>query len=86
MSALKKKVFLGTFVHSKNRQELEYLHDAAIFVDDKGKIVKIDREQNSKEHIEKLLKDLKWDSNEVEIIAIKPGQFFFPGFIGKSSP
>ncbi|POR33884.1 Putative guanine deaminase, partial [Tolypocladium paradoxum] len=78
----RKQLLLGTFVHSKTRKELEFLHGAAIAVDRQGKIAGIDA---SSGHInaakEKLLGRLGWRESEVDIHACRPGQFFFPGFI-----
>ncbi|OBT51662.1 hypothetical protein VE04_07677, partial [Pseudogymnoascus sp. 24MN13] len=39
--AVEKAVYLGTFAHSKSLKELEIAHDAAIFVDESGKIVAV---------------------------------------------
>ncbi len=38
---LPNQVFLGTFVHSKTLEQLEYLHDTAVFVDKTGKMVAV---------------------------------------------
>lgn len=84
MPGLRKQVFLGTFISSKSRQELEYLHDAAVCVDSDGKIVKIDKDCANAELIDdRLLGKLGWERSDVDVHVAKPGQFFFPGFIGE---
>ena len=40
----KPAVYLGTFIHSKSLTEIDVLHDAAIFVDEQGKIVAIEKD------------------------------------------
>ncbi|KAJ4270512.1 hypothetical protein NW762_002199 [Fusarium torreyae] len=82
MAGLKKQVFIGTFISSKNPKELNYHHNALICVDGEGRIVKVDTEGGNTDHIEKrLLKVLGWELSEVDIHIAKPGEFFFPGFI-----
>ncbi|KAF7546586.1 hypothetical protein G7Z17_g8333 [Cylindrodendrum hubeiense] len=82
MPGLRKQIFLGTFISSKSRQELQYLHDAAVCVDSHGKIVKVDVDCTSAELIDdRLLNKLGWEKSEVDVHVAKPGQFFFPGFI-----
>ncbi|KAH6996580.1 hypothetical protein BKA56DRAFT_160228 [Ilyonectria sp. MPI-CAGE-AT-0026] len=82
MPGLRKQVFLGTFISSKSRQELEYLHNAAVCVDSDGKIVKIDKDCANVELIDdRLLGKLGWERSDVDVHVAKPGQFFFPGFI-----
>ncbi|PNY29864.1 Fuanine deaminase [Tolypocladium capitatum] len=76
------QLFLGTFVHSKTREELEFLHDAAVAVDGRGQIAGIDAASGGVEAAkEKLLRRLGWGEGEVDVHACEPGQFFFPGFI-----
>lgn len=81
---MKPLVLLGTFVHSQSRRELEFLHNAVVCVDQKGKIVRIERDlgEGLKEAAEKILEELSWAAAEVEWHICKDGQFFFPGFIG----
>ncbi|KAH7327939.1 hypothetical protein B0I35DRAFT_345347 [Stachybotrys elegans] len=75
-------LLLGTFIHCKSVQELEYIHNAAVAVDGNGKIVGIERDHQDVEQAKgALLKSLAWSASDVEIHACKPGQFFFPGFI-----
>ncbi|KAF7555114.1 hypothetical protein G7046_g6640 [Stylonectria norvegica] len=84
MADLRKHVFWGTFVHCKSREELEYLHNAAVCVDSHGKIVRVDKDCGSPDEAgERLLKTLGWDRRDVDFSASKEGQFFFPGFIGR---
>lgn len=78
----KPKIFTGTFIHSKSRTELEYLHDAVVCVDEAGVIVSVTRDAT----VEKVRESLGWGSQDVEIHASKEGQFFFPGFIGMLDP
>jgi hypothetical protein len=79
-------LFLGSFIHSKNLEELEFLHDTAICVDEKGVIVAIEPGCEQTKAEESLLPKLGWTKGEVTIKVAKPGQFFFPGFIGSSFP
>ncbi|KAK3307453.1 uncharacterized protein B0T15DRAFT_179099 [Chaetomium strumarium] len=79
--ASQNQLFLGTFVHSKALDELEYLHNAAVCVDTSGTIVAVERECDEAKAKETLLPRLGWDVTEVEVVRAKKGQFFFPGFI-----
>ncbi|KAK4125892.1 Metallo-dependent hydrolase [Parathielavia appendiculata] len=78
---LKNKLFLGTFVHSKALDELEYLHNAAVCVDMSGTIVAVEVECDELRARETVLPRLGWEVAEVEVVEAKEGQFFFPGFI-----
>jgi len=62
--------------------ELEYLHDSAICVDENGVIVAIEKDCDLKKAEETLLPKLGWSTGDVTVKTAKPGQFFFPGFIG----
>jgi guanine deaminase len=82
------QVFTGSFIWSKSLDELELLHDAAVFVDDNGKIVKVVEDvkgepEEIQNAVEKQCKELGWTSSTISVRTCKPGQFFFPGFIGK---
>ena len=79
-------VFLGTFIHSKSLDELEFWHDTAVFVGDKGAIVAIEPECDQSQAEEVLFPKLGWTKGKVSVNVAKPGQFYFPGFIGASSP
>ncbi|KFA77213.1 hypothetical protein S40288_04575 [Stachybotrys chartarum IBT 40288] len=82
MATLKHQLLLGTFIHSKTPQELEYRHDTAVAVSSQGKIAGIQQAGgNVDEARDTLLKELGWDPSDVDVIACKEGQFFFPGFI-----
>lgn len=84
MANSKKKVFLGTFVSSKSPKELDYYHDTLVCVDEEGKIVKVDHEGGDAERIgERLSETLGWKLSEVDVHVAKPGEFFFPGFVGE---
>lgn len=76
-----RQVFLGTFVHSKSRAELEYMHDTAVYVDENGVIAKV--EKSGSDTVEETLKDLGWDAASVDRHLSTEGQFFFPGLIGE---
>jgi guanine deaminase len=73
---------LGTFIHSKNLDKLEYLHNTAVCVDEKGVIVAIEPECNQAKAEGILFPKLGWSREDVSVKVAKPGQFFFPGFIG----
>lgn len=84
-SPQKNLVLLGTFIHSTAPNQLEYLHNTAIGVDARGKIVGIEKtSKDVTEAQQRLLKSLGWGLDEVDIRACTNGQFFFPGFIGRS--
>jgi guanine deaminase len=78
-----KSLYLGSFIHSNSLDVLEYLHDAAVFVDEKGVIVAIERACDLKKAEEAIYPRLNWSSSEATVRTAKPGQFFFPGFIGQ---
>lgn len=84
MSPQRKLLLLGTFVHSKTAQHLEFLHNAAVAVDEQGKIAAIERDvADASEAKERLVKQLGWNEAEVDVTEAAEGQFFFPGFIGE---
>ncbi|KAF4846508.1 putative guanine deaminase [Colletotrichum siamense] len=75
------QLFLGTFIHSKTREELDYLHDTAICVDATGTIVAVEKCGSRAEAEEVLFPRLGWEKGDVKVHVGKEGQFFFPGFI-----
>lgn len=77
-----KTLFLGSFVHSKDLANLEFLHDSAVCVDETGVIVALERDCGRKTAEDTVLPKLGWTVDEIQIRAAQPGQFFFPGFIG----
>ena len=84
MTLRRSQVFVGTLVHCKSRTELELMHDTAVAVDAKGKIVAVVTGNGDAAMAkEKLLGQLGWREAEVDIHTSKPGQFYFPGFIGE---
>ncbi len=85
MLPVKNQVLLGTFVHSKTAQELDYMHNTAVAVDSHGTIVGIERDAADVMSAKaKLLANLGWSESDVQVCVSKEGQFFFPGFIGES--
>jgi guanine deaminase len=79
----KNTVYHGTFIHSKALDELEYLHNTAVFVDKEGRIVAIERECDlTTAALSTTVSKLGW-TPDVSIEALTDGQFFFPGFIGE---
>ena len=80
-----KSLFLGSFIHSKTLDKLEYLHDSAVCVDENGIIVAVEKDCDLKKAEEILFSKLGWSTRNVTVKTAKPGQFFFPGFIGKLS-
>jgi guanine deaminase len=80
----KPAVYLGTFIHSKSLTEIDILHDAAIFVDEKGKIVAIEKDIKDVDGALSICPKLGWETDEVIARACGREQFFFPGFIGLS--
>lgn len=82
------KVFVGSFIHCKSLEELDILHDAAVFVDEKGQIkavVKDIKEPQDDAALKATFTELGWNESEVSVMRAKKGQFFFPGFIGMYS-
>lgn len=84
VSIMSKKpaVYLGTFIHCKSLEEVEILHDAAIFVDQEGKIVGIEKGIKDVEEALKFAYKLGWETEDVIARACGREQFFFPGFVG----
>lgn len=72
--------YLGTFIYSKTQEELEYLHNTAVFVDEKGKIVAIEKDVDESS-VKNTLSKLGWKP-DTPLHMCKGEQFFFPGFIG----
>jgi len=82
-----KSLFLGSFIHSKSLEELEFLHDTAVCVDDKGVVAAIEqigKGLDQKKAEESIYPRLGWSVGDVSVHIAQPGQFFFPGFIGLS--
>ncbi|KAK1594230.1 guanine deaminase [Colletotrichum navitas] len=76
------QLFLGTFVHSKTREALEYLHNTAVCVDaSSGTIVAVEVGYDLRRSEAELLPRLGWKVGDVEVRVGEEGQFFFPGFI-----
>ncbi|KAH8680968.1 guanine deaminase [Xylariales sp. PMI_506] len=80
-ATVRNQLFLGSFIHSKKLDELEYLHDVAVFVDGHGKIVAVERDCDREKAEGVVYAKLGWDIAGVEVHTCKDGQFFFPGFI-----
>lgn len=84
MSPQRKLLLLGTFVHSKTQQDLDFLHKAGIAVDTHGKIAAIERDAHDLSEVKaRLLAKLGWDETEVDVTEAAEGHFFFPGFVGE---
>ncbi|KAG5927707.1 hypothetical protein E4U42_001912 [Claviceps africana] len=76
------QILLGTFIHSKNRDELEYLHNSAVAVDWQGTICAVVKDRGSAGVArDVVLRTLGWGIDDVDIIECLEGQFFFPGFV-----
>ncbi|KAK2595958.1 hypothetical protein QQS21_006488 [Conoideocrella luteorostrata] len=76
------QILLGTFVHSKSRTELDYLHNAAVAVDTRGQIAAIARDCRSMSDAkDAVLRQTGWKASEADVVECEEGQFFFPGFI-----
>jgi guanine deaminase len=80
-----KSLFLGSFMQCKSLDMLETWHNAAVFVDENGVIVAIEKECDAKKAGTEVCLKLGWDIEGVTVRSTKTGQFFFPGFIGKFS-
>ena len=79
-----RSLFLGTFIHSKSLNDLEYLQKTAVLVDEKGVIVAVEPNCDQTKAEELLYPKLGWSREHVVVRTAKAGQFFFPGFIGLS--
>lgn len=84
------QLFLGSFIHSKSLTELEYMHDAAVFVEgSSGKIVAIQRDCDRTRAEKDIFAKLSWDAAQVKVVETAAAKhegnrfhfFFFPGFI-----
>lgn len=80
MASGSRKVFFGNFIYPKSRERLAYLFDAAVCVDENGKIAAV--AENGAE-ISDIVASLRWSLNDVEVRTCGDDDFFFPGFIGK---
>ncbi|KKA31121.1 hypothetical protein TD95_000603 [Thielaviopsis punctulata] len=74
------KIFAGTFIHSKTREKLEYLHNTAIAVSAEGVIVAICSKDDSQAAVQAVLKETQWPG-DTETLILGDKQFFFPGLI-----
>ena len=72
-------------MHSKTLEELEFLHDTAVCVDENGVIVAVESNCDQTKAKETLFPKLGWATGDVSIRSARAGQFFFPGFIGLAS-
>lgn len=62
------QVFIGTFIHSKALDELEYLHNTAVFVEGPtGTIVAIERECDHTRTLDETFNRLGWSAAECKI-------------------
>ncbi|KAG6353974.1 hypothetical protein INS49_004945 [Diaporthe citri] len=62
------QVFIGTFIHSKALDELEYLHHTAVFVEGStGTIVAIERECDHTRTLDETFNRLGWSAAECKI-------------------
>ncbi|KAK7745745.1 hypothetical protein SLS62_009626 [Diatrype stigma] len=77
----KNKLFIGTFIHSKQLDELEFFHDTAVCVDKSGKIIAVESSCDQKRAEETLYPKLGWSAADVDVTVGRDGEFFFPGFI-----
>jgi hypothetical protein len=82
----KNRLFVGSFIHSKKLDALEYLHETAVCVDTSGKIVAVEPDCDLTKAREVLYTKLGWDAEQVDVDVAQEGEFFFPGFIGEDFP
>lgn len=82
------QLFLGTFIYSKSRDVLNYLHNTAVFVEGvTGRIVAIERDCDRTRTVDEVLVHLGWSAAETKILdtttpdASGDVKFFFPGFV-----
>jgi hypothetical protein len=79
-----RRVFHGSFVHALSNRKLEYLVDTLLAVDESGVIVFIQRDVRS-EDIAGLLEQQQNGWEDVEVTALKRGEFIIPGWVAGSS-
>ncbi len=70
-------IYIGSFVHCKKPDALEFLHDTAVIVDLDGRITHVGPAKEALESYPGVP-----PGAGVDIHRIEQGQFFFPGFIG----
>ena len=77
--------YYGTFIHSKSKQELEYLFNACVLVGSDGKISHIKSDLAGKDEAKAWAIQQVGESNfsSLEAQGSPDRMFFFPGFIGK---
>lgn len=82
---MSRQVFFGTFIHAVTLDELQYLHNTAVAVGESGTIVVVEAAPADSDGptwiAETLLPRLGWDGATTAVLAARPEQFFFPGFI-----
>lgn len=65
------QLFLGTLIYPKAPGELDYIHDAAVFVDGStGKIVALERDADRTRAVDQTLVRLGWSAAETKILDI----------------
>jgi guanine deaminase len=74
---LRRTVYIGTFIHSKTLQELDICDNAAIGVDELGKIAFVER---SAGNVGNVTAAHGWEN--AQLVRASDCQFFFPGFVG----
>jgi guanine deaminase len=75
---LKRTIYVGTFIHSVSLAELQVLTRSAVAVDDEsGKILLVEHP------VQASMLEMWAEEAGTTIVEAGPGQFFFPGLIGK---
>lgn len=69
-------------MHCISLNELETWHDAAVFVEETGVIVAIEKDMDLQRVKDTIIPQLGWVEGEYTLKRTKQGEFFFPGFIG----
>lgn len=80
IAAIRRTVYVGTFIHSASLTELEVLENAAVVVDNEtGRILAVEKDVTGE-------MTGVWEGEAgTRVVKVGEGQFFFPGFIGTSS-
>jgi guanine deaminase len=76
-----KSLFIGTFIHCKTLDKLEFWHNTAVFVNEAGVVVAVEKDCDQKKAGETVFPKLGW-SGDISVHIAGKNQFFFPGFIG----
>ncbi|CAG8651547.1 15519_t:CDS:2 [Cetraspora pellucida] len=79
MTTIISKIFYGTLIHSLSLTELEFIHNALLGVDNRGKIAFLERNVSNEQTLRDIIK--KWEATEDKVVRLTNQQFLLPGFV-----